>query len=81
MGATQPLIPIFKSENYEFWSIRMKTLLKSQDLWEFVESGYTEPNVDAVLTTDEEPKLKEKRKKDAKALAIIQQAVHDTVFS
>ncbi|KAK3001640.1 hypothetical protein RJ639_021269 [Escallonia herrerae] len=37
MSATQPLIPIFKGEGYEFWSIRMRTLLKSQDLWDLVE--------------------------------------------
>ncbi|KAA0042237.1 Retrovirus-related Pol polyprotein from transposon TNT 1-94 [Cucumis melo var. makuwa] len=37
---TQPLIPIFKGEDYEFWSIRMKTLIRSQDLWDLVEQGY-----------------------------------------
>ncbi|VFQ89837.1 unnamed protein product [Cuscuta campestris] len=73
MGASQPLIPIFKGEGYEYWSIRMKTLLKSQDLWDFVELGYADP--------DEANKLRENKKKDSKALAIIQQAVHDNVFS
>ncbi|KAK2977519.1 hypothetical protein RJ640_029403 [Escallonia rubra] len=73
MSATQPLIPIFKGEGYEFWSIRMRTLLKSQDLWDLVEQGYPDP--------DEESRLKENKKKDSKALVIIQQAVHDSVFS
>ncbi|XP_076933425.1 uncharacterized protein LOC143599326 [Bidens hawaiensis] len=50
-------IPVFKGDGYDFWQIRMKTILISQDLW------------------------KENRKKDAKALAIIQQGVHDEVFS
>ncbi|KAK3010224.1 hypothetical protein RJ639_011863 [Escallonia herrerae] len=40
MSVTQPLIPIFNGEGYEFWSIRMQTLLKSQDLWDLVEQGY-----------------------------------------
>ena len=31
--------PIFNGENYEFWSIRMKTIFKSHELWEFVEKG------------------------------------------
>lgn len=44
MGIAQSLIPIFKGENYEFLSIRMKTLLLSQDLWDFVEYGYVEPD-------------------------------------
>ncbi|TYK28117.1 putative gag-pol polyprotein, identical [Cucumis melo var. makuwa] len=73
MGTAQPLIPIFKGEGYEFWSIRMKTLLISQDLWDLVEQGYTDP--------DDEGKLQENREKDSKALVIIQQAVHDNVFS
>ncbi|XP_073021591.1 uncharacterized protein [Primulina eburnea] len=73
MGAAQPLIPIFKGEGYEFWSIRMKTLLKSQDLWDLVEHGCTDP--------DEESRLRENRKRDSKALVIMQQAVHDCIFS
>lgn len=51
----------------------MKTLLKSQELWDTVESGYK--------ATDEENKLRENKKKDSKALVIIQQALHDSVFS
>ncbi|KAH1098416.1 hypothetical protein J1N35_015337 [Gossypium stocksii] len=51
----------------------MKTLFKSQDLWDLVENGYTEP--------DEEARLKENKKKDSKALFFIQQAVHETVFT
>lgn len=34
LSVAQPLIPTFKGESYEFWSIRMKTILKSQDLWD-----------------------------------------------
>lgn len=51
----------------------MKTLLKSQDLWEFVEQGFTDP--------DEANKLRENKKKNSKALMIFQQAVHDIIFS
>lgn len=52
----------------------MKTLLRSQDLWDYVERGFEENEEDMV-------RLKENQKKDARALAIIQQAVHDSVFS
>ncbi|KAL3510882.1 hypothetical protein ACH5RR_030283, partial [Cinchona calisaya] len=58
---------------YEFWSIKIKTLFKSQDLWDLVENGYPD--------TDEESKLKENKKKDSRALFFIQQAVHELVFS
>ncbi|KAL0345415.1 UNVERIFIED_CONTAM: hypothetical protein Sradi_4372800 [Sesamum radiatum] len=52
----------------------MKTLFISQDLWELVERGYGDEGA-----TDDT--LKELRKKDAKALFFIQQAVDDAVFS
>lgn len=50
----------------------MKTLLKSQHLWDYMESGYIEP--------DEENILRE-NKMDSKAPVIIQQVVHDSIFS
>ena len=36
----QPLIPVFKGESYELWSIPRKTILKFQDLWDLVERGF-----------------------------------------
>ena len=50
----------------------MKTLFKSQELWNLVETGYVDP--------DEEGMLKENMKKDNKALFFIQQAVHESFF-
>ncbi|KAJ0093419.1 hypothetical protein Patl1_27083 [Pistacia atlantica] len=38
---TQPLLPVFDGEKYEYWSIKMKTLFKSQELWDVVEQGIT----------------------------------------
>src|ERR1044071_9764159 len=68
-------LPTFKGINYHFWSLKMKTLFKSQELWTYVEEGFTD-------TGTEEPDqvLKEKRKKDAKALFLIQQALDDEIF-
>jgi len=51
----------------------MKTILKSQDLWDLVERGFADP--------DEENRLRDSKKKDAKALVFIQQAVHNSHFS
>ena len=73
VSVAQPQIPIFKGEGYVFWSIKMKTLFKSQDLWELVENGYPD--------RDDEDKLRENRKRDSKALFFIQQAVHESIFS
>ena len=74
ISSSQPLIPVFNGEKYEFWSIKMKTLFKSQDLWDLVKNGYSEPD-------DDEARLKENKKKDSKALFFIQQAVHENIFS
>jgi len=51
----------------------MKTLFKSQELWDLVEKGYAEE--------DEAQRLRENKKKDSKALFYIQQAMHDSIFS
>ncbi|KAD4888061.1 hypothetical protein E3N88_20134 [Mikania micrantha] len=69
-----PPLPVFKGDGYQFWSIRMKTILMSQDLWEFVNTGYNEEDNDRT-------RLRDHRKKDARAVSLIQQAVHDEVFS
>ncbi|XP_076904268.1 uncharacterized protein LOC143559643 [Bidens hawaiensis] len=67
-------IPVFKGEGYDHWSFRLKTILRSRDLWEFVENGVDESEKD-------EGKLRNLRKKDAHAMALIQPAVHDQLFS
>ncbi|KAC9449885.1 hypothetical protein E3N88_45811 [Mikania micrantha] len=69
-----PPLPIFKGEGYEFWSIRMRTILMSQDLWEFISNGYNDEDNDRT-------RLREHKRRDARALSLIQQAVHDDIFS
>ena len=41
-SSSQPLMPIFTVEKYEFWSIKMKTLFKSEEVWELVEEGFVD---------------------------------------
>lgn len=53
----------------------MKTLFKSQELWGFVEDGFEDAQP---LEPDQQ--LREKRKKDSKALFMIQQALDDEIF-
>ena len=52
----------------------MRTLFKSQDLWDLVETGIAE-------TSDEDTRSKDNQKRDAKALFFIQQAVEESIFS
>lgn len=48
----------------------MKTFFIAQELWELVENGFAENAMD----------VRELRKKDAKALLVLQQAVTDPIF-
>jgi hypothetical protein len=69
------------AENY--WFIRMRTILRSQYIWEFVTIGYPDPTDQAVemaLTNVERILLKEKKKKDNKSLGLIQQGLTETIF-
>jgi hypothetical protein len=71
MSVSNSSIPLFKGENYEFWSIKMVTLFKSQGLWDLVNNGV--PDLD--------PNQQENENEDARALFYIQLAVHDIIFS
>ncbi|KAL9448075.1 hypothetical protein AB3S75_015529 [Citrus x aurantiifolia] len=71
----QPLLPVFKGVNYHFWSLKMKTLFKSQELWDLVETGFIDSELD-----EPSQQLREARKRDFKALFMIQQALDDEVF-
>ena len=44
----QPQIPMLSERNYYAWFIKMRTILRAQDLWEFVMIGYPKPVDQAV---------------------------------
>ncbi|RVW73197.1 Ankyrin repeat-containing protein [Vitis vinifera] len=69
----QPTIPFFEGNGYDTWSIKMRTLFISEDLWELVDKGYVEEEIprDAI---------RDVRKNDAKALFFIQQAISESIF-
>lgn len=72
-------VPIFSGENYDFWSIKLKTYFVSQDLWDITETG-VDLDTTANLTEEQQTQLKEKKQKNAKALYTLQSAVDDTIF-
>ncbi|CAJ2654309.1 unnamed protein product [Trifolium pratense] len=74
------IIPIFNGENYDFWSIKMKTFFCSQDLWDIVDEGFTIPEDLSTLNASQKKELKENKQKDSKALFFLQQAVEDSIF-
>ncbi|XP_077226024.1 uncharacterized protein LOC143859214 [Tasmannia lanceolata] len=86
MAATNSIhlqLPKLMGKNYDNWSVQLKVFFRSQDLWNLVESGYTEV-VDSTafeeLKKEEKDLLMETRKKDKKALYAIFQAVDESVF-
>ena len=73
-------VPIFTGENYDFWSVKMKTFFRSQDLWDIIEDGFTIPEDTSTLTAAQKKELKENKQKDSRALFALQQAADDTIF-
>ena len=75
----QPQIPKLTKENFENWSIQMKALFGSQDLWEIVTEGYMEPTAEqeAAYTAEQKIALKDQRKKEKKALFLLYQGVDE----
>ena len=78
-----PQIPVLTERIYDTWFIKMRTILRAQDIWEFVMLGYTKPDnqaTDSDLSNVEHVLLKENRKKDNKALSLIQQGLSESIF-
>lgn len=68
VSITQPAIPIFKGECWS-WSIKLKTLSKSEDLQDLVDNGYAD-KIDWRRTES----------RTLKAIFFFQQAVWDRLF-
>ena len=66
-------LPIFDGTDYDLWETKMKTLFKSQNLWDIVD----EPQNTCISN---EAQRKEKEQKDARALYLIQQSLAQNVF-
>ncbi|XP_077221918.1 uncharacterized protein LOC143855721 [Tasmannia lanceolata] len=73
-------VPQLSDKKYENWCIQMKALLGSQDLWDVIENGYTEPENESVLTNAQKEALKTLRKKDKAALYLIYRALDEGTF-
>ncbi|KAJ9546432.1 hypothetical protein OSB04_018975 [Centaurea solstitialis] len=46
----QTQLPKLNGRNYFHWSIQMKVMFESQDLWQIIEEGLTEPENPTALT-------------------------------
>lgn len=79
----QPQFPRLGKDNYEKWSVQMRVLLASQDLWDLIEKGYEEPNSqedEDKLSENQKNALKGCRKRDKKALFLLYQCIDESTF-
>ncbi|XP_074373803.1 uncharacterized protein LOC141714168 [Apium graveolens] len=79
-GMSQWQMPKFTKENYENWCIRMKAILRANDVWELVEKGLMVPEDEANLNQVQKDQLQAQRKKDQKAIMIIHQCLDDSML-
>lgn len=68
-------IPIFSGKNYEFWTIKMKTMLCAEGLLNFVEK-----ECNGLNCVENECNESCDEASDASALYLIHQAMEDNVF-
>jgi predicted GNAT family N-acyltransferase len=81
LGPTQG--PILLGNNYEFWSLRMRSFLQAQECWDPVDLGYTEldPKNLASMTNQHRTAQETQRNLVNKAKFWIQNSVDDSIFS
>lgn len=72
-------IPEFHGEEYEYWSIKMKTLLIDKGLWDIVEKGYNGLTNWNTLSTNDKI-AKEAHKKNSFALYHLQASLDKSIF-
>lgn len=68
----------FNGQNYHVWARKMKTIMIANDLWDLVKNGFTDttdPALFAALTNNQKTQLRETRRKDAKAMSMIEAAL------
>ncbi|WOH12088.1 hypothetical protein DCAR_0831587 [Daucus carota subsp. sativus] len=75
------LIPIFDGDDYDYWKIKIRTVLRAEGLWNIVEKGFAEPEDEADLSEAELKKLESSRCQDARALSKLQMGVTKPIFT
>ncbi|XP_058221728.1 uncharacterized protein LOC131331807 [Rhododendron vialii] len=81
MGALPLSFPLLNGENYDFWYVKMKTQLMSNDVWEYVQDGFEDyEGVEVALSNEQKKQLNVDNRMNAKALSMIQQGISDNLF-
>ena len=80
LANSMPLPNLSKGVSYDNWSLQMKALLGSQEVWEVVENGHQEPEDVGEMTIAQLVTLKATRAKDKTALYMLYRAVDESGF-
>ncbi|XP_058192176.1 uncharacterized protein LOC131309577 [Rhododendron vialii] len=80
MRALPLSFPLLNGENYDYWCVKMKTQLMSNDVWEYFQDGSEDYEGVETLTNDQKKQLKVDNRMNAKALSTIQQGISDNLF-
>jgi len=75
------MIPKFDGSNYEYWSIRMRTILKGKGFWKIMEDGYNDPKYWNALSVNQKKDMEDNDMKNKLALALIQSTLFEILFS
>ena len=74
--------PTLVGPNYDFWSEKVKAILQGQGCWDCVETGFIEPDANAVaaMTAAQRKTLEELKQKEGKAKSYILVSLDDSIF-
>jgi hypothetical protein len=74
--------PTLVGSNYDFWSVKVKSILQGQGCWDCVETRFIEPdaNVVAAMTVVQRKTLEELKQKEGKAKSYILVSLDDSIF-
>ncbi|KAL4556860.1 hypothetical protein LXL04_035025 [Taraxacum kok-saghyz] len=79
-NSQNPQLPKLNGKNYHHWSIQMKVLFQSQELWDVVEEKFEEPDAMDEISEYQETEIQLLKKKDRKALYLIYQSVDEVIL-
>jgi len=80
LANSMSLPKLSKSVSYDNWSLQLKALLGSQEVWEVVENGHQEPKDIGEMTIAQLATLKATRAKDKTTLYVLYQVVDESGF-
>jgi hypothetical protein len=74
--------PTLVGSNYDFWSEKVKYILRGQGCWDCVETGFIEPNENVVvaMTVIQRKTLEELTQKKGKDKSYILVSLDDSIF-